>query len=185
MIVNIRGTHGSGKSTIARKIRDRYSTVIPTMMPWRKRPFGYTCKQPDLPDIWIPGHYDTPCGGCDSIGAVADMFAAIDEHANGGEFVLFEGILAQHSVPRVLGIKDHNVHVICLDIPVDDCKAAVDSRRAEKGKPPLAHYHSIEHESRSLRSSAKRLTEAGIAVYWLNREAAEKKALELLGWSLE
>jgi hypothetical protein len=181
MVINIRGTHGSGKSTIARKIMTRYQ-VSAVYTADRTRPFGYRCVAENKTPLYVPGHYETDCGGCDTIMAVEVAFASIRAKVEEGFNVLYEGILAQHSAPRVLALKDFGLTVICLDVPTELCIEAVNERRRLRGKAPLADPGSILKEAGSVKSSSKKLKAAGVDLLWLDRQQTEDKILELLGW---
>ena len=89
MIINLRGTHGSGKSTIVRNVMGTYTDCTEILGVGRKRPWGYLCKKDGLKDLFIPGHYETACGGCDTISIVEEAYDLIKRHASEGRNVLF------------------------------------------------------------------------------------------------
>ena len=176
-IVNIRGTHGSGKSTLVKHILDLYRTrgsVSENTLQGRKRPFSYVCKSPELRTLFVPGHYETPGGGCDSIGEVAQAFDAVKTAADCGLSVLYEGILAQHSGGRLLELhRAHPVTVIALSTPLDLCIASVRSRRAERGaSTDDFDPRNVEKEFRSVVSSSRTLGQRGMKIEHMSREDA-------------
>src|SRR5262252_9423192 len=83
MIVNIRGTSGSGKTTIVRGLMakglpyDLPIEIISYTQTDRKTKItkvitqavmpGYRLEIPDMPDTYILGSYENVCGGCDGI----------------------------------------------------------------------------------------------------------------------
>jgi thymidylate kinase len=183
MIVNIRGTHGSGKSTLVRKILDSSSEWDRVYVFDRKRPFGYLHNEGKL---WVLGHYELEggCGGCDTIPIVDDMFDSIKAQSAVGLNVLYEGILAQHGVPRVIELhKLYPTTVIILTTPEQECIDAVNARRAQKGKGPLDPPDSITGEFRSVLSAGKKLLAAGVDVRYHSREEALRVTKELLKWN--
>lgn len=146
-IVSIRGTHGSGKSTIVRKILDKYHHEL--VEPDRKgRPKGYAVSLPGDTWLYVVGPYHTACGGCD---AVQPYSLILDEIARGvrtcGD-VLLEGALVSSSygsvghlmnayaTSTVPGLEHHAPHDAAfafLDTPLDTCLERIKQRRAAKG----------------------------------------------------
>ena len=182
MIINIRGTHGSGKSTLVRNIMGRYEECTAQHIDGRKRPFGYLCRKPDVIPLWIPGSYENATGGCDTIPDVSIMFSAIKAMHMNRYHVLFEGILAQHSFPRIVEVtKLALTVVIVLDTSVVECVDSVQARRNERGDTRPLNPSNIEKEWKSVNSSSKRLRAAGVDLRVLNREAALATVCELLG----
>lgn len=187
MIVNLRGTHGSGKSTIARTVMGKYPEHKEINLHTKRRPLGYVCKRFDnlkKPDLFIAGHYETPCGGCDTILVVNDAFALIQKYAKAKYDVLFEGVLSQRNPGRLLAL--HNsfpFFTIVIDIPDSECIAAVQTRRAEKGLKPLINTDNLIKEARTVIRGAEKLKQAGANVEFHSRQGALDRTLELLQWS--
>ena len=191
-IVNVRGTHGSGKSTLVREIMKLYTDVKEVRKAIRRRPLGYILQdwsfRHPIPyrDLFIPGHYETPCGGCDTITIVDDAYHIIEEYARKGYNVLFEGILAQHSMPNLRRLNEHfpgAIHVVVIDMPDEFAIEAVQYRRAAAGKPPLGNTDNIRKEARGVRNSVNKIADLGIPVDVLDREKALARVKELLGWT--
>ena len=67
MIVNIRGTSGSGKSTIVVRVCGLYDKKTPHFLEGRKNPYYYVFEKEGHKPLAILGHYESPCGGCDTI----------------------------------------------------------------------------------------------------------------------
>jgi hypothetical protein len=176
VIIQIRGTHGSGKSTLVRTILLEYIALgsgVPFHAEGRKRPVGYRCEAPGRKPLWIMGSYETPTGGCDTIPDMEMMYSIIKRQASAGYNVLFEGILAQHSAPRILDLKkDHQVQLIVLTTPVAQCIDGVNQRREERGSKKPLDPSNLEREARSVLSSMKRLRGEGVSVLELSRDAA-------------
>lgn len=184
MITNIRGTHGSGKSTIVRRLLDQLPEVMVYRRPDRKRPLAYIA----VPEkLVILGHYETPCGGCDSIPKTDEVFELIQQYHTQKYDVLFEGILAQHATPRLLQLAKSAVPVtaIILTTPLITCLEAVRQRREERGvtaplKTDTRGRTNIEKEYHSVRNAIPRLKAAGIRVLELDRDAAFQHCEELV-----
>lgn len=70
MIINLRGTHGSGKSTAVRRVMGKcpYVCKVHTTIPEAVRPIvGYDCKLPNGQSLYVLGNYANACGGADGI----------------------------------------------------------------------------------------------------------------------
>lgn len=135
-LVSIRGTHGSGKSTIVRKILDKYPHQ-PIMEPGGKRPKGYVVQLPNDRELLVVGPYHTACGGCDAVQPYSDIWEVVSCYGTScGRDVLFEGALVSSSY----GTIGHNMNAwganavfAFLDTPLDTCLERIKQRRAAKG----------------------------------------------------
>lgn len=142
-IVSIRATHGAGKSTICRKIIDKYngSYVFGNKVTRRGDPviLGYHMLTP-AGDLFIPGRYDIACGGCDAIQPYGDIWPLIAQYAERGYHVLFEGALVSSSYGTIGAAMQEwqdrtgtpGVFAF-LDTPLDTCLARIAERRKAKG----------------------------------------------------
>jgi hypothetical protein len=176
MIINIRGTHGSGKSTIVRKIRDS-RTYEPITIDGRARPLGYQCSG----KLFIPGSYENPCGGCDTIPRVELVYELVAGYAEKGWHVLFEGILAQHTATRVIALhRQFPLIAVVLTTPVSECIISTLARRTESGNEKPFNPANLEREAKGVLSAAKRLKSNGVNVKELSRQDAEALCAELL-----
>lgn len=138
MIFNIRGTSGSGKSYLVRKIMDLYSQKEPHFIEGRKRPMYYTLKPGALQDpkeeLVVMGHYETACGGCDTIKLMDDVDRYVRELSAKGYHVIFEGVIFSTEYPRThrMILDGLPIEIINLVTPIEECLAGVNSRRLEK-----------------------------------------------------
>jgi hypothetical protein len=184
MIVSVRGTGGSGKSYIARQVMARYDVQKPIYTSGRKRPFGYRCTAEGHAALWVPGHYETACGGGDTITNVSDVFDSVNDLANEGMDVLFEGIISQDDVVRTADLhRRHKLLVIYLDVPIDVCLASIQARRDARGDAKPLNPKNTVNRLKSLASNFSRLKDAGVDVRKLGRDEALSAALEALGWA--
>jgi len=136
MIIQVRGTSGSGKSTIVRNILELFpqENVKPIMKPGRKRPIAYRCKHPNAsPDVAIIGHYETKCGGCDTISTPGQsypiIFELIKRNAKEGRNVLFEGLLISGDVKWGSTLRDLDFRIIELNTSLEECLESINGRR--------------------------------------------------------
>jgi predicted ABC-type ATPase len=172
LIVNVRGTHGSGKTTLVRRVMSQYKRCKPIFIDGRRQPIGYVCDK----KLFVAGHYEGEAsGGCDTIPKVDLMYGMIQKYAKRGLHVLFEGILAQHSVPRILDLKERGfrVHIVLLDIPVEKAVKSVKKRRAVRGDVRKFDPTNTIRESRVVQNSSRTLKANGIRV---SRHATRKSA---------
>lgn len=182
MIINIRGTGGSGKSTVVRDVMARYETVTARHVTGRRRPAGYLCARPDGPSLYVPGHYETPCGGCDTITSPNEVFDAIEAQAAQGHDVLYEGIIVQDAFDRTLYLhKQHGLVVLGLRVPIEVCLESIRTRRSERGDQRELNPKNTIGRQRSVERSMTRLREAGVDARWVTRDEALATCVELLG----
>lgn len=133
-IVSIRGTHGSGKSTIVKKIIERYKAEM--IRPGAKgRCEGYVAELPKM-SIGIIGSYHNACGGCDGIQPYSDILDLIRAYENNFDHVLLEGALVSSSYGSVGHLMNEyapDAVFAFLDTPLDECLRRIAARRAAKG----------------------------------------------------
>lgn len=189
MIVNIRGTSGSGKSTIVRAVMELYDSREPIMVDWRKRPLGYFCYTKLLPVLFVPGHYEAECGGCDTLPALDFMYHIIRKYADEECDVLFEGLIVVSDWKRARALHDdkYQFHVIGLSTSLKDCLAAVQDRRnrraAAKGKEALPlNPAATNGKHRCLVLQEAKFKGAKVPFEWQDRAGALTRTKELLGW---
>lgn len=137
MIIQIRGTSGSGKTTAMYKFMELIGGWTPhyrdecqlTFRKLKKRriPLYYT--NDDL-DIAIIGGYTSPSGGCDSIKAVSDIYLIVMWLAKKYNVVL-EGLMVSEDVTWSSKMPDLNV--LYINTTVENCLRRVEQRRAVKG----------------------------------------------------
>lgn len=135
MIINIRGTSGSGKSTLVRNIMKRYPMRMSVKEVDRKRPIGYQLLRPNGRTLGVLGHYDTDCGGCDTIPKMERIFSLANYGYVIGLDVIFEGLLISADVNRTVELAKtvgfDELVVVALDLPLEECLAGVNQRRKE------------------------------------------------------
>lgn len=184
MIVNIRGTGGSGKSTLVRLVMDRYPVKIPKFIEGRKQPYGYLLARDvaDTPMLWVVGHYNTACGGGDTLKSPGDVFDSVRDKAEAGYDVLFEGIISQDDVTRTIALhRSFPLLVLALTTPVEECLKGIQARRDERGdERPLSSKNTESRNRRLMTSILPRLKDAGVEVMKLSREDALQETLKRL-----
>lgn len=134
MIINIRGTHGSGKSTIIKNMLTRYNAEhIPVEFP--DKPDGYRFPLDNGKQVYVVGSYKNACGGCDSIQPYGLIWPRVLKYAECGH-VLFEGALVSSSygnIGRDSEVFGQDFVFAFLDTPLEVCLDRIRQRRAAKG----------------------------------------------------
>lgn len=204
MIINVRGTSGSGKSTLIRRVRELYTGPTTRFFTeGRKQPIGYVHRRgfADLGrSLALVGHYETDCGGCDTIADMDQIYQRVREAHDHGYDVLYEGLLISADANRAVALHSAGLDplVIALNTPLDVCLASVNERRsgaharrvadiaaenaarAAAGRklivvPPEkgdVNPKNTESKFKGVKSSMKRLEAAGLRAEWHDRESA-------------
>lgn len=174
-VINVRGTSGSGKSTLVRRITECYQSRERYYEPGRKQPIGYVYHRPEGRSLAVIGHYETPCGGCDTIPKMEHIFELVRKSHAAGLDVLFEGLLISADVKRTLALHEEGLPlvVVQLDVDIDTCLDSVNQRRrAKKPDAPDVNPKNTISKHRGVVKSMEKLREAGVKHYTAGRVAA-------------
>lgn len=186
MIINIRGTHGSGKSTIVREIIHRYEFKMYTEFPTGKKSkiLGYRVYIPWLSDpLHVVGSYENACGGCDGIQPYALIWPRVVEYANEGH-VLFEGALVSSSygeIGRASAVYGNQFVFAVMNTPLKVCLDRIAARRKARGDDrPVNPKNTEVKYNNILRSMLKIKEEFGRRVEVIDYRQPIPQVLELL-----
>lgn len=207
MIVNLRGTSGSGKSTITRALMKSYASKTRVFVKGRDRPLGYILNHPGRRPLAVIGHYETDCGGCDTIKTIDEVYDIVRQCYQNGMDVFFEGLLlaAEYRRSEALHQDGLPLRVVALDTPLDVCVASVNQRREESYQRRLERTNAInsvkeelghkprpipeprgdvnprntESKYKATFSVLERLRKIGVPVFLVSREAALETIQEL------
>ncbi len=178
MIVNIRGTSGTGKSYLARELMGLYTgPKLIFKEKGRKQPIGYTFARPkkDGPSLAVIGHYETPCGGTDTISGYEQIYKLIVAAHKHGNDVLYEGLLLSGDVKWTgrLHQEGFPLFVLALFVDIDVCIASINKRRWAKNpdKPPVNPKNTIA-KVRGVELSMQRLKDMGAKTHWSDRASS-------------
>lgn len=178
MIINIRGTNGSGKSTVVRQVMNSCNTVVQIAYPQmehRRKPMGYICTHGNQ-KLFIPGHYEIANGGIDTLPSLNYAHDLILQHYEYGADVLYEGKNFTENIERILLLHKAgiDVRVIFIEFPIDDCIAAVRARGHQiKEETIIALYKKCQKEFALLRKTEvkclklNRSTIHNVIIHWL------------------
>lgn len=161
--INIRGTSGCGKSHLVKEVMKLYDNKTPHFTSGRRRPIGYTLDRKNGAPLYVVGHYEELCGGCDTIiglDAIYDeIHAAIDQKLD----VIFEGLIVCSDVERCIELNVYTrLLVIELDTPLDECISNIQDRRYIRGDTrPVNPKHTIAKMDQ-LVPQRKRFESAGL-----------------------
>jgi hypothetical protein len=175
LVINVRGTNGSGKTTAVKRILDTYGAQA--ILDEKGKVRGYVCKSVVVPvmnpedkimqpkDLYILGAYETPTGGCDGINTQDKICDLIREWAPLGN-VLYEGLLISGLFSRYNSLADelneHHFILGFLDTPLQRCIDQTLSRRAAKGNiKPFDPYKTLAPKFEAIISSRKKFELAG------------------------
>jgi thymidylate kinase len=181
VIINVRGTSGSGKTTAVRTFlnanhRKLYHTVTSEKGKSKEKLMGYRINIPYLEyPTFLIGPYENVCGGLDGVGTQENAAGLITGAylANGN--VLCEGLLLSSvssgaTVPKAMiataGV--HRVIFAFMDTPIETCIERVKQRRLERGDERPLDETNTRKKFEDCQAAAQRLRDEGCRVEMLN-----------------
>ena len=184
VIVNIRGTSGSGKSTIAFEFLKRFPHEELTGKDGKIKGYRLDTSSAGLEyDLFILGKYTTVCGGLDGCPTQAEAGElATKAHALGGH-VLAEGLLASAAGPAgALTIAIQNTgcaRFLILDTPLETCLDRVRARRAARGDERPFNEKNTRDKYTQTHSTAKTLSNLGYDVRYIDHTRAFEDVMNI------
>lgn len=161
MIIQIRGTSGSGKTTVMREVMESLTGKEPIYVEGRRQPLYYTFNE-----VVVLGHYESPCGGCDNLPGCSYAMELAEKLEN-NRIVLMEGRLLSDDFKHTATVFGHGVSVKCLVLATapEICIDRILSRRKASGKnkpfsPPPCN--SMDALVKRVSSARRRLEAAGV-----------------------
>lgn len=187
MLINIRGTSGSGKSHIARAVmkdlRLKGYSKCDVKEEGRKQPIMHWFTKEGCRPVAFLGHYNTPCGGCDTIPKMERIFNLVRKCHRGGADAVFEGLLISADIQRTLELHEEGLPLlVCeLDTPLDVCLESINSRRrARKPDAEDVNPKNTESKHKGVKSSIKKLRSADVECFTGDRDQVLARVLEEL-----
>lgn len=172
--IQLRGTSGSGKTTAMRAFMGDLGSWEPRhVIEGRRKPSYYARGQ-----IAVLGHYESPCGGCDTFKGYAQLQEVVRSTFESFPIVLMEGLMLSDDVLQTVKIHEQvaPVRVLYLNTPIDTCIARVKKRRAEKGRDDVFNEEKLRNRQAQIDRTRPRLEAAGI----LCRTASADQVVRLL-----
>lgn len=185
-IVNIRGTNGSGKSTIIRtimKMAGRASPLYGVLGP--RKPEAYSLAFDDIADpVHVLGSYHVTSGGCDQIQPYDLILELLPKYADRGH-VLFEGVLVSSSYGRVGRMMEtygpQRAVMAFLDTSLEACIKNVETRRKAKGDDRPLNPHNLTTKWHQIYSGKEKIRAEGkVGVIGISIKDGVSKVMELL-----
>jgi hypothetical protein len=189
LLVNLRGTSGSGKTTIARTFMQNYPHEFLRFK--SGKPAGVRVDVPGWNwPLYICGKYESEdgnlvCGGMDTIktqALCADR--AIKAYRYG--HVLAEGLMASGVSPAgtfpqaIIEAAGPNVRFLFLDTPLPKCLGRVEERRRAKGNMEPLDPENTTAKWNSERSAFLKFEAAGLPAWWLPHERGYECVFKML-----
>lgn len=187
IIVNPRGTGGSGKTWLVRRIMAGYGPAAPIHRPGRARPIGFRLPHPaGGRPLAVLGDYGRSRGGCDTIprrdGGMEEAMRLAGCWATEGHDVLLEGFSLSTEHARTAALAErHALHVIHLATPAEACARALAVRRRlrRNALPRLAEE--AARIDAGVTEACRHLRGLGVAVERCMPDAAYRRIRGLLG----
>ena len=185
IILSLRGTSGSGKTTVARKFITDYPCK-PLSVPQMKKHWGY---EVDLSaeglnsKLYVIGSYENTCGGTDGINTQAEIAdRALAAHPRG--HVLLEGLLLSKVGPNAITtqmLAPTGVYVAAyIDTPLQTCLDRVQARRIERGDDRPFNPDNTISAFKSTLAACKNLHEmGGVKVITVDHRDAFNETLDI------
>lgn len=161
IVVNIRGTSGSGKSYIVHQLLS-----LDDWCKWKDasgKVLGYYNSR----NGWsIVGSYENTCGGCDGIRSQNEIEERIQSLLNCGYSVIFEGLLVSTISSRwgefanKISNQAHTVFYY-LSTPIETCIENVKNRRIQAGNLKPLKENNTRSRVRQINNSFKNISNMG------------------------
>ena len=181
MIIQIRGTSGSGKTTVMRRVID----LISPLSDWEKQ-FVVGRKQPEsyrFGRTYVLGHYEATCGGCDNIGSAPNVYQLIQRIMERGldhRHILCEGLLLSEDTKWTMELaKEYDVRVVFLTTPVETCIEQVKQRREAAGNTKEFNVENTSNRVYVIERARLKLAANGVAC---RRCSSDQAATVVMNW---
>jgi len=156
-------------------------------MAQRKQPLGYFCYRDGGRTLFVPGHYETDCGGTDTLPSIQYTYDLIRNYVKVCDIV-WEGLITQSDVVRCaqLHADGFPLRVFALNTPLEQCLASVQNRRDQKalakGKEikPL-NPKNTQAKFHQLKPQEHRFKSVGVDFRWYSRDEALAACIQELG----
>lgn len=178
LIIQVRGTSGSGKTTVMREVMDRVGQWNSGFMEGRRNPLFYTSAEEGWPKVSVLGSYESTCGGCDTIHGYELLLKTVDELYKTGN-VLMEGLLLSEDVKQTLSLIPRKLKIVFLDTPTEECIKRIKQRRLQAGNEKPLKEDNTRKRVAVIERARIRLQDSGIECV---SSSSDKAADLILGW---
>ena len=181
-IVSLRGTSGSGKSTVVHQILQRWPHEL-LDCDAKGRPRNYRVTLPNGESLYIIGRYTTQCGGCDGIQPYSDIVKRIAKYAPKGH-VLFEGLLISSGYGSIGKFSERyreDFVFAFMDTPLKVCLQRIQKRRKAKGNTKPLNPYNTELKHKVMWKSVKVIGDLGRRCVIIDHQKAFSQVMKLYG----
>lgn len=152
----------------------------------RRTPVGYRLEYSNGRSIFVPGHYESACGGCDTLPSYKVTFGLIKHFHGAGYHVVFEGLLAAHDKKQTLAVWEaigrKGIAILELTEPLAVCLDSVKARRTARGSDPETfNPANTERRYAEVVRSCQQLEKKGIPIHRVDRAGCVAMVVALLG----
>jgi len=183
-IVNLRGTSGSGKSTVVFTLMKNFETQPLSGKDGKIK--GYVVDASEVgitKPIYVIGRYTTACGGLDTVPTQVDAAERAVAAYNLGGHVLCEGLLCSAAGPKgalTIALQNTGAAVFAImDTPLEKCIERVQERRKIRGDERPLNTKNTRDKWTQTMSTAKSLSALGYNVVSVNHENAYEDVLNI------
>ena len=192
MIILLRGNHGSGKSTVVRKILAEVSATPTYGLLGTRMPEAYCClrrttpKHVKGPPFFVLGPYESPAtAGCDYVTklGVATMEEFLERYRQRGN-ILFESIMTsvrilEPSIGRWIAVNKKDMIVATLTTTFEQCEEAIKTRKLSSQSGHRWNSTHLKAQQVMFDRVTKQYDEMGFRQEYVSRDEMPKK---ILGW---
>jgi cytidylate kinase len=190
MIISLRGTNGSGKTTVVNELMRAATRVAPRYgLLGVRRPEAYCLTFSTSSPLYVLGPYCTPSAcGFDGVTSYENQPALVRKYAAQGH-VVFEGLLSGKMWGQVGALLEelvpqHGAALLYLTTPLDECIRRVVERRRQAGDDREFSEANLRRAFVDVRRSmgmVRRKHIKGLVIEEVSSGEAAHRCLELVG----
>ncbi len=165
MIISVRGTNGSGKSTVVRGLMERGAAkpIFGVLGP--SRPEAYKLLLAFVAEpVFVIGPYVSETGGCDSVHPFKLIIELLNKYSKQGHIV-FEGMMISDTYGRIGVLLERwglQAVFAFLPTPLDECIRRVEQRRINRGNQKPLNPKNTINRYKSVQRVRDKIDKAGI-----------------------
>lgn len=174
VVIHVRGTHGSGKTSAVRAFMERFPHQ--NLYDANGKIVAVEVRAPGIRlPIFLIGKYDNACGGMDGIATQEEAAQRAINAWNVGGHVLCEGVLSSGvspagTFPRMLieHVAPSKLKFRSMNTPLDVCIDRVVKRRESSGNHKPFDPKNVTAKYNQVISAFDKFVEAGLDIAWLD-----------------
>lgn len=184
MLISLRGTNGSGKSTVIKALFEAAKPATPIYGILGPRlPEAYMVAVKAKRPTFVLGPYVTACGGCDRLIPFDIIPPLIEKYAKRGH-VIFEGVIVASIYGQVGALMEKykkDSVMLFLDTSLEECISRVQSRRDKREDGREFDSSNLAQKFKATQRVKEKVTTDGIMrVETASSTTAHKKIIKLL-----